>query len=352
MTILFCESFDGVATVAQLAGAAGSSTTTKWKSNVVPASFWSLTGGSLKVDTGDTTDYITHILAASQTTLVFGFKYTPDVVTGRAAMAFIGSGFNPGLTPVVCGVIRTGTELTIIDIVSSDLSSTSGLGLSAGTKAAVELKAVHVSGTNWTVSLRVNGDLRNEATLTNHNFGTTGDVNAINIGANPNQSPTQAGDLFDEVYVDDTDFITGANSTADFWAVQCIRPDGAGAHTDWVPSSGANYAAVNEQNVSDASFVDATFDGDEDTYTYDDPTHITGHAVRAVQVNSRAEYLSSAKNIAHVERDGGGTEADGANQALTASLAWVGTVFLTQADGSAWGPFPDLDSYQFGRKQA
>lgn len=337
MSIVLMESFEGVSTIAQLAGVAASDATTKWQSDATPATNFSLVGGKLKVLTA-TKHYIGRTLGSSLTTVVFGIKYTPSAVnTTRMMMALDTILGNGNLE-----LFRDTSEIGI-KAANTFLGETSGLGLAAGVEVAVEVKAVHVSGNNWTVNVRVGGVV--VLTLTNQNFGSS-TFSKISFGEaliNTNQ----VDDLFSDLYVDDTDFLAGAGA----WSVQCIRPDGAGAHTDWVPDSGSNYARVNEQNVNDASYVQATNDNDEDTYTYDNPTHVSGHSVRAVQVCSRAAYLAGAKNLAHVERNGSGTEADGSNQALTAALGYVGTVFNTQADGSAWGSFNDLDSYQFGRKQ-
>lgn len=344
-TVSFIESCAGVSTIAQLAGAAANSTTTRWSCNDVPASYFAIEAGG---DSGQRIKCISSSLkflqlsVANMTTFVMGMKWTP-VSVGAGQVAAMSASAGAGDNSMQ--IWRNGSELQLLAN-NTSRAITAGLGLAAGTRYAIELKGVFTSGSSWTVTVRVNGVVvigptSYVFTSSPRDSFTLGSSNVAGA-ANPAN-----GDLYEGIYIAD-DFVAGGGS----WQVQCIRPDGAGAHTDWVPDSGSNYARVNEQNVDDASYVQGTNDNDEDTYTYANPTHISGHAVRAVQVNSRAAYLAGAKKLAHVIRDGSGTEATGADKTLTGSLGQQTTVFNKQADGTTdWGSFNDLDSYQFGRKQ-
>jgi hypothetical protein len=285
-------------------------------------------------------------LGATHTALYAGVKFKPASVlgTGVPILSFIPSlGVAQGIA-----ANQSGSELELRLAGYTLSSATTGLGLVGGAYYAIELSAVFSSGTSWTVTLRMNGTVVLGPSTVNLGCST---LRHVLIGADTSWSTnfaSRTNDRWDSLYVDDSDFALGG---AD-WKVQATVADGAGAHADWSPDSGSNYARVNELNVNDASYVQATNDGDEDTYSYANPTHISGHSVRAVQVNSRAAYLSSAKNLAHIIRDGGGTEGQGADKALSSSLGYIGTVFNKQANGTTdWSNFSDLDSYEIGRKQ-
>lgn len=356
-TIIETESFVGVATIAQLAGAADSTLTTKWRTNgSIPSTKFGLdnTGGEsgqrLKVtgttSTGGSSGVYALImnLGSGLTTVVMGVKYTPAVVDGtQVPILHFRPSTSIGSTDFT--LLQVGGELAIFNG-GTQRSITSGLGLVAATRYAIEVKMVFVSGSTWTITVRVDG----VAVIGPGNFllsTNTVQYVCLGCGINSGSQLVRNGDLWEEVYVASDDFIAGGGS----WRVQVIRGSAAGAHTDWVPDSGSNYARVNEQNVDDTSYVQATNDGDEDTYEQDNPTHISGHSVRAINRCSRAAYLAGAKHLAHVIRNGSGTELAGADKALAASLGYIGTTFNTQADGSAWGSFNDVDAYQLGYKQ-
>lgn len=352
-TILETESFDGVATIAQLAGAAANATDTKWSCSSNPASFWTIdaTGGvigqSLKMVTAGTlTNGLFRTLTAG-TSFYEGIWYKPAAVTGTSYEVVLALALAAGSGVVAA---RVGSEVALVASGGSVLATSAGLGLVAGTYYAIELSAVLVSGTNWALILRVNGTVKLSTVSTNLAVATMDRayIGSGNSAFGGTLTSLEANGELDGFYIASNAFVTGGGS----WRIQAIRPSAAGAHTDGVPDSGSNYARVNEQNVSDASYVQFTNDNDTDTYEQDNPTHISGHSVRAINRCTRAAYLAGAKHLVHVIRDGSATELVGADKTLAASLGYVGTVFNKQADGTTdWGSFNDVDAYQLGYKQ-
>jgi hypothetical protein len=74
----------------------------------------------------------------------------------------------------------------------------------------------------------------------------------------------------DDIYICD---VTGVNNN-DFLGdvkIACIFPDGAGAHADFTPDSGVNFARVNEVVPDgDTSYVEGAAIGNQDSYSFDD----------------------------------------------------------------------------------
>lgn len=128
-------------------------------------------------------------------------------------------------------------------------------------------------------------------------------------------------------------------------------------------SNGANPSAVHNTAVNDllvagsaSTYTDLSYlvgstDDLVDTWTFTDPVSPSGKAVKGVVVfaQARADTLS-AKSLALVARNGAGTEATSADQAL--SQAWPGMVsagFDVDPSGSAW-TVAAVGSAQFGVK--
>jgi hypothetical protein len=108
----------------------------------------------------------------------------------------------------------------------------------------------------------------------------------------------------DDLYVAD-DFLGDCR-------IETIYPSGAGTTTEWTPSAGANYAAVDETTADDdTTYVATAGVGDQDTYVYGDLVTATG-VVKAVQINPIYRIdTSGARTLVPVTRSGG-SEADGA----------------------------------------
>jgi hypothetical protein len=181
---------------------------------------------------------------------------------------------------------------------------------------------------------------------------TATSIEYIGIGRVINLSGATVDDRWDNLYIADTSGSTN-NGYFGVTTVQCIRPTGNGNSSQYVGSdndSTDNYALVDEQNVNDADYVASSADGDKDTYAYGNTTTIGGHIVRGVQIVTRAANLTVGKDLAHVARLSGGTEADSADITMDASLKDRFTIWETKPGGGSWS-FSDIDGAEFGQKQ-
>lgn len=87
---------------------------------------------------------------------------------------------------------------------------------------------------------------------------------------------------FDDIFVDDADWVGN-------WRIQALFPTAAGTTTQWDPSTGNNYACVDEKPASDTDYVSTNVVDEIDIYTMADLTG-TITAIKAVQVAARAKY--------------------------------------------------------------
>jgi hypothetical protein len=134
----------------------------------------------------------------------------------------------------------------------------------------------------------------------------------------------------DDVVISDTYAQIGAA------IVQTLYPTGAGATTQWTPSAGANYAAVDETTGDgDTTYVSTSTLNNIDTYTFGDLTANSG-AVLAVAVNivGRADAGGSPQ-VTPVLRPGS-TDRLGTGVAQTATYANGQSIWESNPDGGSW----------------
>ena len=118
--------------------------------------------------------------------------------------------------------------------------------------------------------------------------------------------------------------------------IQTLYPTGAGATTQWTPSAGANYAAVDETTGDgDTTYVSTSTLNNIDTYGFGDLNANSG-AVLAVAVNvvGRADG-GGAPEVTPVLRPGS-TDRLGTAVIQTAAYANSQSIWETNPDGGSW----------------
>ena len=134
----------------------------------------------------------------------------------------------------------------------------------------------------------------------------------------------------DDVVISDTFAQIGAG------IVQTLYPTGAGATTQWTPSAGANYAAVDETTGDgDTTYVSTSTVNQIDTYTFGDLNANSG-TVLAVAVNTvgRADAGGSPQVTAVLRP--GSTDRLGTGVTQTATYANGQSIWETNPDGGSW----------------
>lgn len=213
-----------------------------------------------------------------------------------------------------------------------------------------------VPGTTAGVAqLYVNGSLTADINYTGIG-GAIGPVTQVIFG-NGTSSVSDAVS-FDDIWVADEVDATATqgrpnNTLLGDLKVVTLLPTAAGDVTGWTPSTGANWAAVDETPVNTSDFVSTSIAGTQDLYTMSDiPANtVTVFGVRPGHYAQKAD--AGAAFIKPLLKQGNGTLSTQAVQPLTYG-SWVGVwgvPTFTKADGSVWSP-PDINALQAGYEAA
>jgi hypothetical protein len=227
---------------------------------------------------------------------------------------------------------------------SSTLASTSGSVITAGINYYyIELKVV-LHDTTGSYELRVNGTTLLSATnIDTKNAGTKTVIDSVQYCT----LTGTAGPIWDDVYICNGAGATNNDFLGDI-AIETLYPNGAGSSTQWTPSSGANYAAVDETGVPNTTdYVTSSTAGQKDTYTFDDLTRTSG-TVKGVQVSSYAHNGDTGTiSFRNVARSGGNESTGQSNSVIT---TWTGyeDVFETDPNGGGNWTIAAVNSAEFG----
>lgn len=160
--------------------------------------------------------------------------------------------------------------------------------------------------------------------------------------------------------IDDVVILNGVDDTATSGAawndfpgeptVTGILPNGNGNSSQLVGSdadSVDNYQHIDETTTNDTDYVESPTDGNKDTYTYGNVP--AGQAVAGLIIFTRAHWVDTAKKLAVVARDSGGTEEDSADVTLTNAPAWYKDRRRAQPGGGGWDA-TEINGSEFGAK--
>ena len=171
---------------------------------------------------------------------------------------------------------------------------------------------VLINDSTGRVIVKINGaDTEIDFTGDTRNGGTLGKIDRL--GAGFSVANAFSGFYFDDFVVDDANWIGDTRIVG-------LSPDGAGNSAQWDPSTGANYACVDEVPASDADYVSTNVNDEIDTYSLAN-LGVSPYSVKSVQAMARArkEGASTPQNIALVVRTGA-TDYPSSDQALGTSF--------------------------------
>jgi len=134
-----------------------------------------------------------------------------------------------------------------------------------------------------------------------------------------------------------------------FHVVRPFMPDGAGDATDFTPSAGANWAAVDEVATDDDStYVESATVGHKDLYNIA-TTGFTSASVLAVQVHHIARKTDGVLREIRPLLKHGATELAGATVALGTSYSRTSELFDDVPGGSGW-TLAQVEALQVGQE--
>jgi len=208
----------------------------------------------------------------SEIIIGFAFKFSAFahgaivmyIIEGNAAL-----GLNLSMFASNKLVLRRGTTILAASTVS----------LRPGAYHYIELKMT-VHDTTGSATLKINGVEQFALTNIDTKVGATTTAQGARFYGN---STVQAY-TYDDIYICDT---TGSvnNDFLGSIRVDGILPDGAGDDTDWTPSAGANYAAVDENpQDDDTTYVEDSTSTNRDLYNYASMAGVD--VIKGLQMNS------------------------------------------------------------------
>lgn len=340
MTLRFIDSFDHYATA---------DLTQKWTS--IGSSTTIAAGGrrgtnSLRMSSSGSE--VTKTLDAQGTWFVgFSFKPGGAAVSDAVILAFKDAGSTQAdirfVTDGTLRATRNGTTL-----------ATSSNSLSSGNTYYIECKVV-ISDTVGVVEVRVNGSSTGWINITGQDTKNTSNAtaNVIRLGGYIVSGGTGVCD-FDDVYICDAQGSVNNNFLGDV-RVDCYLPDANGNSSQLTGSDGNsvdNFQLVDEAAPNgDTDYVQSSTVNQKDTYGFVDMTH-TPASIFGTQICMTAKKDDSGnRSICGVTRSGG-SDTDGATQALSTAYGCYREIRETDPNTSAAWTRTNLNSAEFGVKVA
>lgn len=243
-----------------------------------------------------------------------------------------------GAGPRLC--LTSGGELQIQDQNGTPIGTTSGANITAGVWSHVEVKMV--CGASGYAVVRVNGVTR----LTTNTFDSRIGSETVYRHLNFRGYPTV---YFDDIYCCDA---TGSVNN-DFLGVKqvvALMPNAAGDSNQWTPSSGDNYACVDERPASDTDYVQSETVDHLDLYNVEAVSSLTG-GICGVQINVVGKSTVDGMPWQLKLPFKGSAQSDGDSVTL-----WSGTgqcvtrILETNPDTGLPWEISELNNAQFGLK--
>jgi len=221
---------------------------------------------------------------------------------------------------------------------------------SGGTWYYLEVK-VKVHGSTGTIQLRVNGVQDTGIDFTG-NTSADGATTADNVWLGGNQYGSTGARSFCDFYLCDTDGSGPTNNWLGDIRVESLFPSGNGTWSGLVGSDSNqtdNYLLVDETAPATADYVGSSTPGDMDTYTYGSLSGATGTVYGVQILPYAAKTNAGTASTVSVARLSGGTEEDGAAQALSTTPIYMREVRETKPGGGSWS-ITDVNGAEFGVK--
>jgi len=170
---------------------------------------------------------------------------------------------------------------------------------------------------------------------------------------------TQSNDFrVDDIYICD-DLGTVNNTFLGDVRIERLSPSGAGTTTDFTPSAGANWDAVDDITSGeilrddDTTYVESKVAGIKDTYAFTTSATTTPAEIVAVSVKSNVRKTDAgSRTFVHVAKAPEGDEDDSAALYPSVTYRYMESVFETDPNsGVAW-LIADVNTAEFGYKVA
>lgn len=207
--------------------------------------------------------------------------------------------------------------------------------------------AATIDGTSGSVQVWLNG----VSILSLTGVNTKASANAYATGGFLGWQGAAAGASGAVAYYDD---IILSSDTAQIGAatVVTLMPSGAGTTTQWTPSTGANYAAVDETTAnSDTDYVSSSTSGQIDTYAMGDLAGTTSGTILAVAVNVVARDDAGGSPQLQPTIRSGGANYSGTAKATSSTYANLQEIWETDPATTATWTISGVNALEAGVKK-
>lgn len=293
-----------------------------------PAAF----SGSYYVNMGGYSLY--KILSASESAIYLAFKI---IIQSRSSTTRDVCGFADSAGTLAAVVRLTGNPGYFCLRIGSSTVETGSTNLSVDIAYLLEIKYIPLNS-GGTFELKINGNV--EFTYSGDTTNGLENVQGIIVGRCGGDAPEF---YCDDVVVDDADYPGNTR-------IQAIVPTGAGTTTQWDPSTGNNYACVDERPASDTDYVSTNTTDEIDTYAMGDLSGAVS-VVKCLQIQARIAYEGSPTPT-HIQlgcRSNGADYFDG-DISPTSGFATVAKILETDPDTETAWLAEAVDSSEFGVK--
>ncbi len=281
----------------------------KWQNSGSPSSAAGGRFGSGRYLSLAGSEYVQHALSSAATQAFVG-----------VAMAAAGLDSSPRVLIQFLSDLQSTTHLTVgIRSGAIELRRGNHVGTVLGTYTGtfnintfyyIEASAT-IADSGGTCTVRYNGQTVISYTGDTKNGGTNTTIDGVRLAG------TGYATQFDDFYLCDDTGSAPYNTFLGDTRVQTIVPNGAGASTQFTPSTGANYTTVDELPYSATDYVTSSTTGHRDTYTLSDLGAV--NTVFAVQNNVIAKKTDTAALSIKPALKSSSTVAYGSTTALGSS---------------------------------
>lgn len=350
MSILFADSFDSYITADFLK---------KWNSVVIgDSNTWVISAGNGRNSTASFRS--TYVSSSGPNAAAMGSVTVTASQTGGVAHSLRLSALPSSTqtdaflrfhdTAVLHVDFRITSSGTIQATRNGTVLATSSNSLSANTTYHIEAK-VKIDDTVGTVELRVNGSSTGWINITGQDTRNAGNAtfNTINIGHS--LSTTFAAAIITDID-DVVIWNTSGSVNNDFLGdvkVQALLPSGAGNSAQFTPSTGSNYACVDDASPNDdTDYVSSSTVGNVDTYAYGDLSTV-GTVLAAIVMLYMKKTDAGARSVAPVVRHSG-TDYVGTDINPGTTYSYGKQIYELNPGTSAAWTASEINAAEFGSK--
>jgi hypothetical protein len=283
-------------------------------------------------------------------TLYWGFAFKINTIpsgTYPTAITQVVADYNPGFDGRNCVLavgVNSSKQLTVGHATSNVFTTIHATGstvLSNDTWYHIEIKLISHASTGE-VHLKLDGS--DEITLTGADtLNVLGSMSGVILGCDK-QTAGAVTTSYDDLYICDT---SGSVNNSFLGNVECVslKPNGAGSSTQFTPSAGSNYDAVNNATPDMADYVSSSTSTHKDLYAFEDASDAP--LATRLRIFGTPEAGGSA-SIYPVCKSGA-TESDGTARSF-AGFSKLDEIYEVDPNTSAAWTLSNFNAAEFGVK--